>query len=156
LARSPLFVLYIYHFFVDGGQYENDQDRSSTFGGEAVLRAASAALLFIGFSLLLIQIAVGFRRFSEGLMPLGVNCSAAISAACHLHPLDMDAASRLVMWGVVDTWSKRASPETGAADQAQHLTFSSMHVTSPVQGFCTRELGGGGGTRKAVKSSITH
>jgi len=58
--------------------------------------AASVALLFIGFSLLLIQIAVGFRRFNAGVMPLGANCSAAISAACHTHPLDTDAASRLV------------------------------------------------------------
>jgi hypothetical protein len=58
--------------------------------------AASAALLSIGFSLLLIQISVGFRRFNAGLMPLGANCSAAISAAGHTHPLDTDAASRLV------------------------------------------------------------
>jgi hypothetical protein len=45
-------------------------------------------------------------------MPLGADCSAAISAACHPHPLDTDAVSRLVRWDVVGTWTELASPET--------------------------------------------
>ena len=126
LGSHSFFALYIYHFFIDGFQYENDLNLSSTLDDEAMSSAASVALLSIRFSLLLTQIAVGFRSFDAGLMPLGANCSAAISATYHLHPLETDAASRIVRSGFVDTWSERASPETEVVDLAQHLTFLSM------------------------------
>ena len=71
LGSQSFFALYIYHFSIGGFQYENDLDLSSTLSGEAVLSAASVTLLSIGFSLLLIQIAVGFRRFDAGLMLSG-------------------------------------------------------------------------------------
>ncbi|PYH94196.1 hypothetical protein BO71DRAFT_409552 [Aspergillus ellipticus CBS 707.79] len=41
------------------------------------------------------------KRFRAPLMPLAFNCSAAISAACHVPPDDHDAAFKPVMWGEV-------------------------------------------------------
>jgi hypothetical protein len=54
LGSQSFFAPYIYHFSVDGFQYENDQDPASTISGEAVPPAASVVLLSITFSLLLI------------------------------------------------------------------------------------------------------
>lgn len=42
------------------------------------------------------------RKFRSAAMPLALNCSAAIGAACHSPVDDLDAAEKPVMWGQVD------------------------------------------------------
>lgn len=56
-------------------------------------------------------------------MPLASTCSAAISAACHPSPDDIDAAVLPVQWGVVST-----------KDGIGHCSFSSKLVAPPIPG----------------------
>ncbi|KAJ6180876.1 hypothetical protein N7519_011337 [Penicillium mononematosum] len=44
-----------------------------------------------------------FRRFKSAAMPIAMNSSAVISAACHPPSDDVDAAEKPVMWGQAET-----------------------------------------------------
>ena len=74
----------------------------------------------IGGSTVLVVFVVGSRRY-ESLMPLARNCSAVISAACHLLPEDVHAATLPVMWGII-------YENAGVG----HCAFSSREVVRPL------------------------
>ncbi len=58
--------------------------------------------MVVGSIIVLGTLATAARRYPPG-MPLASTCSAAISAACHRPPNDVDAAVLPVQWGVVST-----------------------------------------------------
>lgn len=81
-----------------------------------------------------------FRKFKSAAMPIAMNCSAAISAACHPPPDDIDAAEKPVMWGQTDIEipSLRTFLGSGAADietRCSRTTFTSKDVIEPSPKF---------------------
>lgn len=80
---------------------------------------AIVAALFIGGFMILALFGLGFRRYKPG-MPLGANCSASISAACHLPEDESSSAADLpVMFGVLEDLS---------LDKQERVGFSSRDV----------------------------
>jgi hypothetical protein len=65
-----------------------------------------------------------FRRYPSA-MPLAVNCSFAISAACHQPDDDPDAAYKRVMWSAI------SHPK---GDLPGHCCFTSHDVEPPIVG----------------------
>ena len=78
--------------------------------------------MIVGTVIALGAVLIGFRRYPSE-MPLASTCSAAISAACHPPPDDVDAAVLSVQWGVVST-----------GDELGHCSFSSRLVSPPIPG----------------------
>jgi hypothetical protein len=94
-------------------------------------------------------IIIGFFQYPAG-MPLAASCSAAISAACHPPPEDVDASVKPVQWGAVSTHMSQAyqstldpflsSVDTAQASEADyleavgHCTFTSFPVEPPLVG----------------------
>ncbi|KAJ5158367.1 uncharacterized protein N7500_008018 [Penicillium coprophilum] len=81
-----------------------------------------------------------FRRFKSAAMPIAMNCSAAISAACHPPSDDMDAAEKPVMWGQADI--EIANLHTflgpGVAEietECRRTTFTSKEIVEPSPKF---------------------
>ena len=72
--------------------------------------------------MLIAAIILGYRRHKPGI-PLAGSNSAVISAACHAHIDDKDAAAYPVKWGVV--------PVSRTDDGVGHCSFSSLHTTKP-------------------------
>lgn len=110
---------------IDPTGVEDIEESISTCGYSNI-----AIIFVIGFGsiLPLIAIAYGFRRYPSG-MPFAANCSAAISAACHPPEGDIDAASKPLQWGVTGE-----VVETDAGHIIGHCSFTSLEVTSPVEG----------------------
>ncbi len=79
--------------------------------------------LILGTLMVLVVLINGFRRYHPGI-PLASSCSAAISAACHPPPEDVDAAFLPVKWGAIPT----KDGDVG------HCTFTSQTVVPPVEG----------------------
>jgi hypothetical protein len=82
---------------------------------------SSIAIIFalaLGGAMILAIIVLACRSYPPG-MPLVGSCSAAISAACHAIPADLDAALKPVKWGVVN-WPR--------ADGTEHATFTTWEV----------------------------
>ena len=74
-------------------------DKISSYGyspGAIILTLVAGGVIALGALML------AARRYPPG-MPLAATCSAAISAACHPPPEDVDAAVLPVQWGVVST-----------------------------------------------------
>ncbi|KAJ5664257.1 hypothetical protein N7507_004988, partial [Penicillium longicatenatum] len=77
------------------------------------------------------------RRFKSASIPLALNCSAALSAACHRPPDDNDAAEKPVKWGEVvgmkvPNLSTHIGP--GIADletECRHCSFTSKDIVDP-------------------------
>lgn len=97
-----------------------------------------ATLMFNLMGVVMISFLLGlsFRRLKTG-MPVAGNCSAAISAACHLPDgLAMaDTAERPLQWGEVPM----GAGEQGGTDSYAHVrlwrcAFSPEEVTTPVPG----------------------
>ncbi|KAJ5382562.1 hypothetical protein N7517_000473 [Penicillium concentricum] len=91
-------------------------------------------LMVVGFLILM------FRKFKSAAMPIAMNCSAAISAACHPPPGDIDAAERPVMWGQVDMEiaNLRTFLGPGVAEietRCRRATFTSKEVVEPSPEF---------------------
>ena len=84
--------------------------------GAIILTLIVASIIALG------AILTALRRFPSG-MPLASTCSAAISAACHPSPDDVDASVLPVQWGVVST-----------KDGIGHCSFSSKLVAPPIPG----------------------
>lgn len=86
---------------------------------------------------LMIVLAVGIfvvsrRQFKAQSMPLAMNCSATISAACHRPAHDIDAAVKPVMWGEVDMKRFDAFGEISSSDPSYlHCSFTSDPVVPP-------------------------
>ncbi len=85
-------------------------------------------VLILGFIVVLVGIANGFRKARVG-MPLAGSCSAAISAACHPPKADKDASVKRVMWGVVAEGSSN-SPNHSVG----HCSFTSFEAAAPIVG----------------------
>ena len=79
--------------------------------------------------MLILPIALGFRRFNAG-MPIAGSCSLAIAAACHPPKDDVDAAYLPVQWGVPVNRERNAE----GYDEVGHCTFTSEQVEPPVLG----------------------
>lgn len=79
--------------------------------------------VIVGSAALLVAFAMGFKRYEAGI-PLVGSCSAAISAACHRMPGDIDSSWRPVKWGVVDGDNE---------GDIGHCSFSSFDVTEPIE-----------------------
>ena len=85
-------------------------------------------VIIIGFIIVLVGIANGFRKVREG-MPFAGSCSAAISAACHPPKADIKASSKRLMWGVV-TETDPNDPDNCVG----HCSFTSFEVETPIVG----------------------
>ena len=120
LVSQAIFLVRITAYAEDGS--EDTAGDVTTCGYSCI---AIIFILIVGTTMLLAGVAMGFRRFPPGI-PLASSCSAAISAACHPRPEDVDAAVLPLMWGVVK--------DDEDADGVGHCSFSSRHVVSPVQG----------------------
>lgn len=99
---------------------EDHSEDISTTGYSCI---AIIFVIVVGTIMVIAGILNGFRSFKPG-MPLVGYCSAAIGAACHAPPEDVDAAVLRVMWGVV---SKSASG-------VGYYAFSSKDFSLPREG----------------------
>lgn len=72
---------------------------------------------------------IGKLRYPAG-MPIASSCSAAISAACHRAPDDVNASLLPVQWGAI-TYKQRGS---SVKEQIGHCSFSSLPVEPPIPG----------------------
>lgn len=114
--------------------YEGEEVPSSTISsiGYSALSMAFAcivSLLMLGF----IDIKAR-RRFNQG-PPLVSHCSAAISAACHLPPHEIDAALKPLQWGVVKGAGDSIGSWKNKDKDFGHCSFSSELVTPPIPGY---------------------
>ena len=125
LVSQSLFLARVTSLGEDGTELASDS--ISTCG------YSNIALVFViglGSLLLVYPLALGLKRFYS-TMPITGSCSAAISAACHPPKADVDAAFKIVRWGVVENCDMK----TESKDQnVGHCCFTSMGVTRPVQG----------------------
>ena len=102
-----------------------------TFDGLSTCGYSPMAIIFViilGFIIVLVGIANGFRKVTDG-MPFAGSCSAAISAACHPPKADVDASTKRLMWGVV------AETDPNDPDnRVGHCSFTSFKVETPIVG----------------------
>lgn len=88
-----------------------------------ILTTTIGSLIALGGTVL------GLFRCPTG-MPMASSCSAAISAACHPLPEDVDAGLKPVQWGVVSHGTRGYNGEVAIG----HCSFSSLPVESPISG----------------------
>ncbi|KAF2023080.1 hypothetical protein EK21DRAFT_95204 [Setomelanomma holmii] len=86
-----------------------------------ILSTVTATVIAIG------GIATGRMKYPAG-MPMASSCSAAMSAACHPPPGDVDAHLLPVQWGAVTHGVNQDNEEVG------HCSFSSWPIELPVPG----------------------
>ncbi|KAJ5367206.1 hypothetical protein N7541_001147, partial [Penicillium brevicompactum] len=77
-----------------------------------------------------------FRKFQSAAMPIAMNCSAAISAACHPPVGDTNAAEKPVVWGEVEVNVASLSTALGPGvedfqTECRHCSFTSQGVKEP-------------------------
>lgn len=77
-----------------------------------------------------------YRKFKSASMPIAMNCSAAISAACHPPADDTEAAEKKVKWGQADTDIADLHTFQGPGipqivTRCRHCTFTSKEVVEP-------------------------
>ncbi|KGO53592.1 hypothetical protein PEX2_062000 [Penicillium expansum] len=119
---------------------QGNLDRSRALRG---MGASSVGLRVMVIPWLIVIVAfliLMFRRFKSAAMPIAMNCSAAISAACHPPPDDIDAAENPVMWGQADIEiaNLRTFLGPGVAEietKCRHTTFTSKDVVEPSPEF---------------------
>lgn len=117
LASQSLFPVQIGILDLDRDIVNEKIISSCGYSPEAIiLTTAVGSMIVFG------TLATAARRYQPG-MPLASTCSAAISAACHRRPDDVDAAVLPVQWGVVST-------KNGIG----HCSFSSKLVGPPIPG----------------------
>ena len=117
LASQSLFVVQI--LCLDESRDVSQATPISSCGyspGAIILTMVVGSIIALG------ALIVATRRYPPG-MPFASTCSAAISAACHPPPGDVDAAVLPIQWGVVST-----------KDGIGHCSFSSKLVGPPVPG----------------------
>ncbi|KAJ5434136.1 hypothetical protein N7491_004731 [Penicillium cf. griseofulvum] len=115
---------------------QGNLNRSRTLHG---MGASSVGLRVMVIPWLIMVVAfliLMFRRFKSAAMPIAMNCSAAISAACHPPPDDIDAAENPVMWGQADMEiaNLRTFLGPGVAEietRCRRTTFTSKEVVEP-------------------------
>jgi hypothetical protein len=97
--------------------------REQSFVSVGYSPLAALCTTAISFALLISFLFLGFRRFKSG-MPIAANCSALISAACHLKGGNGEAAAReKLQWGCSEM------PEG-----VGHCSFSNEQVRPLVEG----------------------
>lgn len=120
---------------------QGDTQRSRALHG---MNASSIGLIIMVVPWLTVVVVflvlLQFRKFKSAAMPIAMNCSAAISAACHPSPDDTDAAKKPVMWGQaeVEIANLRTFLGPGVADletKCRHTTFTSKEVVEPSPEF---------------------
>ena len=84
--------------------------------------------IVVGAAVMLLGIAMGYRRYKPG-MPLVGSCSAAISAACHPPYRDKDASVSKLRWGVV-----KDQGLDGQDYAMGYCSFTSFEVEKPKTG----------------------
>lgn len=104
----------------------------SSFGLKLTVALGLLTIVLVGAMML--------RKFKSAAMPLALNCSAAISAACHSPRDDVDAAEKPVMWGQVDVEVKSLATYMGPGrpeleTQCRHCSFTSKEVVDPSPSF---------------------
>ncbi len=129
LVSQSLFLARVTAFAPDGSE---DVKASVSMIGYSCI--AIITVIILGSVVVLLGIAMGFRRYKAG-MPLVGSCSAAISAACWRPSEDEGVERKGIMWGVVGS-----KDEQGIG----HCCFSSWDVERPVAG---EMYAGGEGTR---------
>lgn len=106
---------------------EFDESRSMP----AIAMSIAASGIYMGilvYCWMHMYLAMHIIRFDYPPMPLALNCSAAISAACHPPESDTDAAEKPVMWGEI----QRGGSIGGDGDvQFRYCSFSSQEVIAP-------------------------
>lgn len=117
LVSQTIFLVHITLYAEDGTEAVG---RSITACGYSCI--AIIFVIIVGSTMLVVGVAIGFRRYKPG-MPLASSCSAAISAACHPPADDVDAAFLPLMWGVVKE----------DVDGVGHCSFTSREVVPPVK-----------------------
>lgn len=123
LVSQSIFLARVSVYNDSGG--EDSTESVSTCGYSCI---AIIFTIIVGFLVVMLGIANGFRKYKPG-MPLAGSCSAAISAACHPPEADQYAATGAVMWGVV--------PYENAKDGVEavgHCSLTSLETKPPVQG----------------------
>lgn len=91
------------------------------------LVAAVSLIVVLAF----IVVGISYRKFKAPMMPLALNCSAAISAACHPPAWDRDAAFKPVMWGEVQMGLVDALGEDISHVPFRHCSFTSGEAVPP-------------------------
>lgn len=81
-------------------------------------------LYFVYTAMLITLICFGDKKVAFGQLPMAGSCSAAISAACHPGPEDINAWQKPVKWGVLPV----------QAIGTKRCSFSSLPVGDPVEG----------------------
>ena len=138
---APLLVTFtIVHWLVSEGFYFVQVLPHSIWNREVPDRVLNtcgyspkALLGAVGIMVLMAVMIFGlsYRRFKEPRMPLAMNCSATISAACHRPVRDADAAFKPVMWGEVDMKGLDAFGEDTSLLSFLHCSFTSEPVMPP-------------------------
>ena len=125
LVSQSLFLARVTAFTPDG--VEDTANSVSTVGYSCI---AIITVIILGSVVVLLGLAMGFRRYKAG-MPLVGSCSAAISAACWRPDEDEGGERMGVMWGVV---------EEKDGERAGHCCFTSREVERPREGDVYRGL----------------
>lgn len=120
-----LFSQYFYYVLIIAGDSSNykTSDSGTNLSMIGYSPIAMITVLILGFTLLLVLIINGLRRYKPGI-PLAGSCSAAISAACQRPEADVNAAVLLVMWGSF----------LGTRGRIGHCCFTSFDVLRPAEG----------------------
>jgi hypothetical protein len=108
--------------WADGVQVEGSTGMFSAVGYSP---APILCAIMLGVGMLIVFIAMGFRRLPDTI-PTAGSCSVALAAAAHRPENDVDAAVLPVKWGVV------REPE--GAEGVGHCCFTGEEVTEPQEG----------------------
>lgn len=119
---------------------QGNLDRSRALHGVGASSVGLRIMVIPWLIIVVVVLILMFRKFKSAAMPIAMNCSAAISAACHPPPDDIDAAEKPVMWGQADMEiaSLRTFLGSGAADietRCSRTTFTSKDVVEPSPQF---------------------
>ncbi|CAG8089854.1 unnamed protein product [Penicillium salamii] len=115
---------------------QGEHDRSRVMVG---VSTSSLGMKILAVPVLVALVAIFglmFRKFQSAAMPIAMNCSAAISAACHPPAGDTEAAEKPVMWGEVEVEVASLSTALGPGvedfqTECRHCSFTSQGVKEP-------------------------
>ena len=115
---------------------QGEHDRSRVMVGVAT---SSLGMKLMAIPVLVALVAIFvlmFRKFQSAAMPIAMNCSSAISAACHPPVSDTDAAEKPVVWGEVEVNVASLSTALGPGvedfqTECRHCSFTSQGVKEP-------------------------
>lgn len=117
-ADDPLTMVSL----ADDKQHLGSSDlKSSAYSPIGIICVVFIGLIMIGFLL-----GSAGRRLRFGGIPVAGSCSAAISAACHPDPYEVNMWEKKLRWGVVRS--------NDGERESWHCSFSSRPVEAPVHG----------------------